>query len=376
MRGDNMAAVESKIKRYLNIDVLTAAKERIRHIHDTFDKVIVCFSGGKDSLVTLELTDEVRKEMGIKQKLTVIFRDEELIPDDVIKFVQKYYHSGRFDFKYYAVPLKSSKFILGKAYDYIQWDPDRRWIRPKPEFAITSIAGYENVVLSQYNMDAAMTQEYKGKIAVLTGIRADESIIRLRSCINKKNENYINATDAANVKLCKPIYDWSENDVFKFFYDREIPYCVIYDLQIINGQNLRVATPLLAESAKRFDKVKTLYPTFYEQIVDLFPEMIVQEKYWGDLDRYSIMYQYEHSWDGILKFIREQMEDLNQQKIAITRVLECKTMRENNMARGQVHNYGGYPILHVFKAIVAGHHKRVIQATKTPTKAELEYERG
>ena len=43
---------------------------------------------------------------------SVIFRDEELIPDDVIEFVQSYYHSGEYNFYYYAVPLKSTKFIL------------------------------------------------------------------------------------------------------------------------------------------------------------------------------------------------------------------------------------------------------------------------
>jgi hypothetical protein len=42
-----------KYKRYLNIDVVTAARDRVRHIYDAFDSVAVCFSGGKDSLVAL-----------------------------------------------------------------------------------------------------------------------------------------------------------------------------------------------------------------------------------------------------------------------------------------------------------------------------------
>jgi len=39
----------------------------------------VCFSGGKDSLVTLRLFEEVRKEEKIEDPINVIFRDEELI---------------------------------------------------------------------------------------------------------------------------------------------------------------------------------------------------------------------------------------------------------------------------------------------------------
>jgi len=49
---------------YLDQDVLTAAKERIRHVLTTYDKVAVSYSGGKDSHVVLHLTRMVMDEMG------------------------------------------------------------------------------------------------------------------------------------------------------------------------------------------------------------------------------------------------------------------------------------------------------------------------
>lgn len=363
---------ESTIKRFLDVDVYEEGKNRIRHIINTFDKVFVSFSGGKDSLATLHLTQEVYDEMGITDKINVVFRDEELIPDDVINFVQEYYHSGRYNFFYYAVPLQSHKFILGKSISYIQWDEGREWIRPKPAFAITDSGGK---VYSQYDMDALVAKDVKGKIAILTGIRADESLIRLRSCINKFNENYINATDISNVKLCKPIYDWSQNDVFKYFYDKNIKYCGIYDLQVINGNSLRVSTPLHAESAKKFDKMKTLYPVFYQQLVDMFPEMLIQGRYWDSLDRDAVIYQYEHSWSGIIKYIKDNLADPHQQKLAIRRVLDCQTFGSNNIKNGLDHgNCGGYPLLYVFKAVVAGQYKRTIQPCSKLSAAMKEYE--
>lgn len=48
------------------------------------------FSGGKDSLVALHLTKEVADERNIKKPIDVVFRDEELIPDEVINFVDEY----------------------------------------------------------------------------------------------------------------------------------------------------------------------------------------------------------------------------------------------------------------------------------------------
>ncbi len=59
----------------------------MHHIINTFDKIFVCFSGGKDSLAVLHLVKEVYQELGINEKINVIFRDEEVIPDDIIDFV-------------------------------------------------------------------------------------------------------------------------------------------------------------------------------------------------------------------------------------------------------------------------------------------------
>ena len=41
--------------RYLDKDVLTAARERISYIFDNFEKIIVSVSGGKDSTVLCHL---------------------------------------------------------------------------------------------------------------------------------------------------------------------------------------------------------------------------------------------------------------------------------------------------------------------------------
>ena len=195
-------------------------------------------------------------------------------------------------------------------------------------------------------MDAFCAEGHQGRLAFINGIRADESLVRFRSVANKINECYISGSSAPNVKLCKPIYDWKVQDIFKYFHDKAIRYCPIYDAQMWNNQPLRVATPLHAECAKRLDKIKTLYPVFWQQLIDIFPEIQVQERYWKDFDSFGVIAPYEHSWAGIIRYIQENLPDPEMRKKAITRVKRARTTRENRMKSGEgLHNLGGYPLL-------------------------------
>lgn len=320
-------------KEYIDTDVYTEAKKRIRHIIQTFDSILVCFSGGKDSLAVLCLVEEVYKEMGITRKIKVVFRDEELIPDDVVRFVQEKAESGKYDFRYYAIPLKSNKYILGKTYEYVQWDRNRKWLREPPSYAIRLPEGQYHE-FSQYDADTFICKNEKGKVALINGIRAEESLLRLNACCVKKNENYINATKDNRIKMCKPIFDWTEQDIFVYFFKQKIKYCAIYDLQTLNGDKLRVSTPLHSESAKNFAKLKTLYPQFYQQLIDLFPEMIVQSIYQGSMAKADVSIEnYEHSFMGVRNFIKDTISDIHMRNLALKAVNSAETTKKTSTSR-------------------------------------------
>lgn len=364
--------MKKREKGYIDTDVYQESKNRIKRIIDGFDTIAVCFSGGKDSLVVLNLVQEVYDELGIKQKIKVIFRDEELIPDDVVNFVCDIRNSGKYDFYYYAIPLKSNKYILGKTYEYVQWDSEREWVRNPPEFAIRLAEG-DKRVFDQYSADDFIAASFKGKVAFINGIRCQESIVRLHSVLNKVNECYISDTQSKRVKLCKPIYDWTEDDVFLYFYKRGIKYCQIYDNQLWNDECFRVSTPLHSESAKKFHKLKSLYPDFYQKLLDIFPEMKVQSRYNDDVERKSNYDGYEHSIDGLYRYIKDSTEDIDIRNKFIKNVQVAYNTRRNKIKQGAT-NLGGYPLKYLFDLVARGSYKRRFMPKPKPTKEDIEFE--
>src|SRR5579885_1987460 len=126
----------SRLKAGLGIDVLTAARERLRWTFETFRKVYVSFSGGKDSTVMLDLTAEAARQA--QRKFGLLFIDLEgqykLTIDHVRRCFDRYADviHGRY---WVCLPLILRNAVSQFEPRWICWDPTKRaaWIRePEP----------------------------------------------------------------------------------------------------------------------------------------------------------------------------------------------------------------------------------------------------
>jgi predicted phosphoadenosine phosphosulfate sulfurtransferase len=360
---------------YEDRNVYEAALDRIDRVYNSVDELWISYSGGKDSLVCLKLMEEYLDKKGWSDKINVIFRDEEVIQNSIREFVLSQASNPRYNFHYLATPLHSEIYVLGEKKKYIQWDDNRKWIVPKPEIA-TRVAG----VWSQDQFDKIFFKDSKKRIAVTLGIRAQESLIRFAGITSSVIPYQTKSQAAKNVVIFKPIYDWSEKDVFKYFYDKNIEYCKVYDHQVFNRDALRVASAIHSEAAKNLHKLKTIDPVLYNQIMDVFPEVDIQARYYKEMIKGKsgkIMWEYKEKAGGdpvaaIYLYIKENIKEEASYNQCMEQITRAMRTRNNNITLEDP--MGGYPLMYIFKKVIGGGYKRPISATGERHDDYYEYE--
>jgi predicted phosphoadenosine phosphosulfate sulfurtransferase len=201
-------------KEVIEESVYEAALGRFRQLFDNFDKVVISFSGGKDSTVCLNLGLQVAREKG-KLPLDVYFWDEEAIQPETVAYVERVRAIADVRLKWLCVPIQHRNACSRSQPYWHPWNLDEKdkWVRDMPEYAITEVKGFywgasvPDIAHKVYGPEC-------GTVADVRGIRADESLRRYRSVAMRTKDNWIgNARDKYSYP-CSPIYDWTTLDVW------------------------------------------------------------------------------------------------------------------------------------------------------------------
>ena len=132
-------------KYYSDIDVVTAARQRIKNIFDTAPRVALAISGGKDSIVLNDIVFKMCQDGTIdKTKLTVEFIDEEAIypcVEKIVKQIRLQWLSIGVKFIWWCIEVRHYNCFNQLANDesFICWDRYKQdvWVRERPSFAVT-----------------------------------------------------------------------------------------------------------------------------------------------------------------------------------------------------------------------------------------------
>lgn len=218
-------------KQYDSENVYDAALNRIRECYKRFDKVVVSFSGGKDSTAVLNLTITVAKELK-KLPVEVVFVDEEAIHPPTIEYVERTRQRLDVDLKWFCLPVKHRNACSNEQPWWYCWNPSEKhlWVRELPACAITTDPAFKFGDSFQEWMPR-MYPPSVGSVCVLTGIRTQESLRRYRVIVMKKNDHYVTSSaDYKNSYRAFPIYDWSSEDVWRLVHEYNYDYNRTYDI--------------------------------------------------------------------------------------------------------------------------------------------------
>lgn len=366
---------------YLPMDVVEAAKARLRYVYTHFDEVWISFSGGKDSWAVLCLAEEVCAEMGITKKINVKFMDEELIADEIVDFVFKVAESGKFNFKWYCLKMYVGFFVMGKHKPFVTWDENRKWHRQPPDrdYVVYDI-GVDTSNENENSISKYMHPDKSKTVAEVLGLRADESMKRFMAVQGGKTQTtptYISGVskELNHISIVKPIYDWLELDIFKYFKSRGLPYCGLYDIEMWSRAPLRVASTMHERAQASFIRMKEMAPRYYEQIRELYPEIETHFRYGQHISKKSGIEAYPHTFEGLRQYIAENIDPSHQEE-AVRYVNSYEARRKNRFEANPGELMGSVSILRMSNDIVGGKFVKPTSAIHKITQTDIDYEAG
>ena len=232
-------------------NVLRAAIARIEWIFETFPSVCLSFSGGKDSTVLFHLLADVARRK--KRRFSVLFIDWEAQYQCTIEHIQKMremYHDVTETFYWVALPLTTVNGVSQFQPEWICWEPGVTWVRQPPEEAITDMTYFP---FYRYAMTfeefvpafSSWFADNKCGVAVLTGVRADESLNRFMGLVSQRKLRYADdkpwttAAPGGHSWYIYPIYDWKVADIWTWYANHQQLCNPLYNIMYQAGVPLR-----------------------------------------------------------------------------------------------------------------------------------------
>lgn len=316
-------------KKYTGQDVYSALQDRLKFIFEEFDNIYVSFSGGKDSGILLNMTLDFQRKYYPQKKIGVFHQDFEAQYSMTSEYVERTFVRLQDEVEPYWVCLPMATRTALSSYQmfWYPWDDTKEelWCRPMPEHPYVINMQNNPMTTYSYKMHQEDLAKQFGrwyrlshgqkKTVCLLGIRADESIQRYNSFLNKKygykGECWI-TKQFKDVWAASPLYDWSPSDVWhayaKFGYD----YNRLYDLYHMAGltpEQMRVASPFNDYAKDSLNLYRVLDPKMWAKLLGRvngvnFGAIYAKSKAMGYR---SLTLPEGHTWESYTKFLLDTL---------------------------------------------------------------------
>ena len=317
------------MKKYLDINVYEAAKNRLRVIYSEFNRVCISFSNGKDSGVLLNLAIEVAKEMN-KLPVHALYIDFEAQYKHAIDFTYEMFNRDEVKPYWVCLPIHLRNGVSQFQPHWKCWDENKKeaWVRDMPnhESVISDIHYFPffriGMEFEEFVPEFAKWFSGGEKTCQVVGIRSDESLNRYRTIASNSKITYKNHQwttklfrDSDNeIYNAYPIYDWRTEDIWiangKFNYK----YNKIYDIMNLAGVSIhkqRLCQPYGDDQRQGLYLFKILEPETWAKVVNRVEGANFGNRYVENnkttLGNYKVNLPKGHNYESYARFLLDTM---------------------------------------------------------------------
>lgn len=266
-------------KVYLTSNVLEEAEKRVGYVFDSFKRIYISFSAGKDSSVLFHIAAKEARKRGIK--IGVLFIDWECQFQLTIDHAKEMFIEYSDCIDIFWIQLEISTNNASSMFEpmWTSWDEEKKnlWTRGKDEMSIKHKSElpfyFKGITFEEFVPLFAKWYSNGLSTACLVGIRTDESLNRFRTILREK-ERFdgkrwtTNVID--NVWNCYPIYDFKTKDIWVFNYKTGHRYNKLYDRMHQAGlkiSQMRVDEPFGDEARKNLWIYQIIEPDTWAKFV-------------------------------------------------------------------------------------------------------------
>lgn len=276
-------------KIYLQQNVYEAAVERIAHLFDHFEQIVISLSGGKDSgaLVRLCADEAIRRH----RQIHVFFLDQEAEYQSTIEVIRYWMGQDVVIPHWYQVPIQMTNAASMNTDFLNAWGEGETWMREKDPLAIHAIEGKYPARFYKF-FPWFENQFDKAETCFLVGLRAEESLDRFRTMVKHPGWNghlWTSQSKKSGIKAY-PLYDWTYEDIWHYTATRGVVYNRIYDYLYFQGyriNDIRVSYLAHENSLKSLSSLQEFEPDTYARLLARMPGIATAARYIKEKTMYA-----------------------------------------------------------------------------------------